>query len=108
MPRSDDRTPGLANALFGPRLGRPVFVAARTSTPLPKSVTDPATNLPVTPFSSHQFFWPPVFLATSFSGHQLSRLMTLLARRGASAKAAGVRPAQRERHQPCQGARAAT
>ena len=48
MPPSDDRTPGLANALFGPRLGRPVFVAARTSTPLPMSVTDPATNF-------HQF-----------------------------------------------------
>src|SRR5262245_10664349 len=45
MPPKDDRTPGLANALFGPRLGRPVFVAARTSTPLPMSVTDPATNL---------------------------------------------------------------
>src|SRR5215813_13522540 len=44
MPSKDDRTPGLANALFGPRLGRPVFVAARTSTPLPMSVTDPATN----------------------------------------------------------------
>ena len=48
MPPSDDRTPGLANALFGPRLGRPVFVAARTSTPLPMSVTDPATNFPET------------------------------------------------------------
>src|SRR5262245_53582396 len=46
MPPPDDRTPGLANALFGPRLGRPVFVAARTSTPLPMSVTDPATNSP--------------------------------------------------------------
>src|SRR6185295_5379912 len=46
MPPPDDRTPGLANALFGPRLGRPVFVAARTSTPLPMSVTDPATNFP--------------------------------------------------------------
>src|SRR5215470_8466617 len=45
MPSKDDRTPGLANALFGPRLGRPVFVAARTSTPLPMSVTDPATIL---------------------------------------------------------------
>src|SRR5215468_6278862 len=44
MPHADDRTPGLANALFGPRLGRPVFVAARTSTPLPMSVTDPATT----------------------------------------------------------------
>src|SRR5262245_21862280 len=62
MPSKDDRTPGLANALFGPRLGRPVFVAARTSTPLPMSVTDPATNL-----SQGQFFSRPIFLKANFS-----------------------------------------
>src|SRR5262245_21166633 len=56
MPSKDDRTPGLANALFGPRLGRPVFVAARTSTPLPMSVTDPATNFSQGQFSPGQFF----------------------------------------------------
>src|SRR5262245_52230535 len=65
MPSKDDRTPGLANALFGPRLGRPVFVAARTSTPLPMSVTDPATNL-----SQGQFFSRPIFLKANFSQGQ--------------------------------------